>query len=52
MGAASTLAKLRRSSWRNDVYFHASARGPELALELEEHGYAWIKDRVAPEKVA
>jgi FeS assembly ATPase SufC len=26
--------------------------GPELALELEEHGYAWIKDRVAPEKVA
>ncbi len=23
--------------------------GPELALELEEHGYAWIKDRVAPE---
>ncbi len=26
--------------------------GPELALELEEHGYAWIKDRVAPETVA
>ena len=26
--------------------------GPELALELEQHGYAWIKDRVAPEKVA
>ncbi len=26
--------------------------GPELALELEEHGYAWIKDRVAPEAVA
>lgn len=23
--------------------------GPELALELEEHGYAWIKDRVSPE---
>jgi Fe-S cluster assembly ATP-binding protein len=22
--------------------------GPELALELEEHGYAWIKDRIAP----
>ncbi|QDH69375.1 Fe-S cluster assembly ATPase SufC [Marilutibacter alkalisoli] len=22
--------------------------GPELALELEQHGYAWIKDRVAP----
>lgn len=26
--------------------------GPELALELEEHGYAWIKDRVAPEVTA
>ena len=26
--------------------------GPELALELEAHGYAWIKDRVAPEPVA
>jgi Fe-S cluster assembly ATP-binding protein len=26
--------------------------GPELALELEEHGYAWIKDRVAPEAAA
>ncbi|MEQ1512770.1 MAG: Fe-S cluster assembly ATPase SufC [Lysobacteraceae bacterium] len=26
--------------------------GPELALELEEHGYAWIKDRVAPETTA
>lgn len=26
--------------------------GPELALELEEHGYAWIKDRVAPEATA
>jgi Fe-S cluster assembly ATP-binding protein len=23
--------------------------GPELALELEAHGYAWIKDRIAPE---
>ena len=23
--------------------------GPELALELEQHGYAWLKDRVAPE---
>jgi Fe-S cluster assembly ATP-binding protein len=23
--------------------------GPELALELEQHGYAWIRDRVAPE---
>lgn len=23
--------------------------GPELALELEEHGYAWVKDRIAPE---
>jgi Fe-S cluster assembly ATP-binding protein len=22
--------------------------GPELALELEQHGYAWLKDRVAP----
>jgi Fe-S cluster assembly ATP-binding protein len=22
--------------------------GPELALQLEEHGYAWVKDRVAP----
>jgi Fe-S cluster assembly ATP-binding protein len=22
--------------------------GPELALELEQHGYAWVKDRVAP----
>jgi Fe-S cluster assembly ATP-binding protein len=22
--------------------------GPELALELEAHGYAWIRDRVAP----
>ncbi|KAF1688190.1 Fe-S cluster assembly ATPase SufC [Pseudoxanthomonas broegbernensis] len=26
--------------------------GPELALELEKHGYAWLKDRVVPEKVA
>ena len=23
--------------------------GPELALQLEEHGYAWIKERIAPE---
>ncbi len=23
--------------------------GPELALELEAHGYSWIRDRVAPE---
>ena len=22
--------------------------GPDLALQLEQHGYAWIKDRVAP----
>src|SRR5690606_33868411 len=22
--------------------------GPELALQLEEHGYAWVRDRVAP----
>lgn len=26
--------------------------GPELALKLEEHGYAWIKDRITPEAVA
>ena len=26
--------------------------GPELALELEQHGYAWIKDRIAPEAAA
>jgi Fe-S cluster assembly ATP-binding protein len=26
--------------------------GPELALELEAHGYAWIRDRVAPETAA
>jgi Fe-S cluster assembly ATP-binding protein len=25
--------------------------GPELALELEQHGYAWIRDRVSPEAV-
>ena len=22
--------------------------GPELALQLEEHGYAWVKERVLP----
>ena len=26
--------------------------GPELALQLEAHGYAWLKDRVAPQAVA
>ena len=26
--------------------------GPELALQLEAHGYAWIKDRVAPGETA
>ncbi|ALN61540.1 feS assembly ATPase SufC [Lysobacter antibioticus] len=26
--------------------------GPELALELEAHGYEWLKDRVAPESAA
>lgn len=26
--------------------------GPELALQLEAQGYAWIKDRVAPETAA
>lgn len=26
--------------------------GPELALELEAHGYAWVKDRITPEAVA
>ena len=26
--------------------------GPELALKLEEHGYAWLKDRIAPEAAA
>ena len=30
----------------------AETGGPELALELEQHGYAWIADRVAPEAVA
>ncbi|HEY5780905.1 MAG TPA: Fe-S cluster assembly ATPase SufC [Lysobacter sp.] len=23
--------------------------GPELALELEQHGYTWVKERIAPE---
>ncbi|WP_339828452.1 Fe-S cluster assembly ATPase SufC [uncultured Arenimonas sp.] len=26
--------------------------GPELALELEAHGYAWVKDRIAPQAAA
>ncbi|MFS8138275.1 MAG: Fe-S cluster assembly ATPase SufC [Thermomonas sp.] len=26
--------------------------GPELALELEAHGYAWLKDRIAPQAAA
>ena len=26
--------------------------GPELALELEQHGYAWVKDRISPEATA
>ena len=26
--------------------------GPQLARELEQHGYAWVKDRVGPEAVA
>jgi Fe-S cluster assembly ATP-binding protein len=26
--------------------------GPELALELEQHGYAWIRERLAPEAAA
>lgn len=26
--------------------------GPELARELEQHGYAWVKDRIAPESAA
>ena len=26
--------------------------GPELALELEAHGYAWLKGRVAPGQAA
>ena len=30
----------------------AQSGGPELALELEQHGYAWLKDRVAPEATA
>lgn len=30
----------------------AASGGPELALELEAHGYAWLKDRVTPEKAA
>ena len=30
----------------------AESGGPELALELEAHGYAWLKDRVTPEKAA
>jgi len=30
----------------------AESGGPELALELEAHGYAWLKDRVAPAAVA
>ncbi|HZH43718.1 MAG TPA: Fe-S cluster assembly ATPase SufC [Lysobacter sp.] len=25
--------------------------GPELAHQLEQHGYAWIRDRIAPEAV-
>ena len=25
--------------------------GPELALQLESHGYAWVKDRLSPETV-
>jgi Fe-S cluster assembly ATP-binding protein len=27
----------------------AESGGPELALELEQHGYAWVRDRIAPE---
>jgi len=27
----------------------AESGGPELALELEAHGYAWVRDRIAPE---
>jgi len=30
----------------------AESGGPELALQLEEHGYAWIRDRVTPEAAA
>ena len=26
--------------------------GPELALELEAHGYAWVRDRIAPQAPA
>ncbi len=26
--------------------------GPDLALQLEQHGYAWIKDRIAPNEAA
>ncbi len=26
--------------------------GPELALELEQHGYAWIRERITPEAAA
>src|SRR4051812_32944322 len=26
--------------------------GPELALQLEQHGYAWIRERIAPEAAA
>jgi len=26
--------------------------GPELALELEQHGYAWVRERIAPETAA
>ncbi|WP_159015440.1 Fe-S cluster assembly ATPase SufC [Cognatiluteimonas profundi] len=26
--------------------------GPDLALQLEQHGYAWIKDRIAPSEAA
>ncbi len=26
--------------------------GPELALELEQHGYAWVRERIAPEATA
>jgi Fe-S cluster assembly ATP-binding protein len=26
--------------------------GPELALQLEQHGYAWVRERIAPEAAA
>src|SRR5690606_21559277 len=26
--------------------------GPDLALQLEEHGYEWVRDRIAPEAAA